>query len=157
MGVLTVEREISMPVPHAHLHSIFAPENHHLHLPKIVPHFHVEILEGNGGPGTIKRVTFDAPADNIFKYMKTITEETNGNILRYSIIEAEPWSDKLEKMTVEVTVKASINGGSIIKHSTEYIPKPNCELDEDEVNAHAEKVVGLYKVLEGHVLTNLNA
>ncbi|XP_065860501.1 major allergen Pru ar 1-like [Euphorbia lathyris] len=156
MGVVTVEKEITSSVPQSTMFKIFTLENHNL-LTNVVPHS-VEILEGNGGPGSIKKATFHAQGSE-FKYIKKKIEaiDKENFSYSYSIIEGEPWSNKLEKITVDIKVESSANGGSIIKTSTKYIPKPNCELDEDEVNANAEKAMGMYKVVEAHILTNPGA
>ncbi|XP_065876215.1 major allergen Pru av 1-like [Euphorbia lathyris] len=149
MGVVTIEREITTSVPQATMFNIFCPENHHL-LHKSIPHASVETHEGNGGPGTIKKATFAAHPDHEFKYVKTKAEAIDkaNFTIGYSIIEADPWSDKLEKITVVVKVEASSNGGSIIKSCFKYVPKANCELDEAEINANADKIMNFYKVLE---------
>ncbi|XP_065863737.1 major allergen Pru ar 1-like [Euphorbia lathyris] len=154
MGVLTIEREITTSVPPSTMFKIFVLENH-IYLPKIVPHFSVEILEGNGGPGTIKKTTFGAEGSE-FKYIKTKIEATDKENFShsYSVIEADPKTEKLAKITMEIKMEASPNGGSIIKTCSKYYPKENCEVDEDIIKAKAEKAMGLYKVVDAYILAN---
>ncbi|WCJ23412.1 Major allergen Pru ar 1 [Euphorbia peplus] len=154
MGVITVEREITTLVPPAIMFKVFVLENH-IYLPKIVPVIGVEILEGNGGPGTIKKTTFGAP-DSEVKFIKTLTETTDKENFShsYSIIEAEPATEKLEKVTMEIKMTASANGGSIIKSCSKYYPKENCEVNEEKIKAGSEKAFGLFKVVEAYILAN---
>lgn len=56
MGVFTYESEKTSTLPPAKLYDAFANKFHIL-LPQLIPNVQsVEILEGNGGPGTILKV-----------------------------------------------------------------------------------------------------
>ena len=59
MGVFTYENEISSTIPPARLFKAFVLDADNL-IPKLAPHAikSAEIIEGNGGPGTIKKITF---------------------------------------------------------------------------------------------------
>ena len=59
MGVITYESEVSSPIPPARLFKAYVLDADNL-IPKISPHTikSTEIIEGNGGAGTIKKVTF---------------------------------------------------------------------------------------------------
>ena len=59
MGVFTFEYEHSSTVPPARLFKAFILDGDNL-ITKIAPQAikSCEILEGNGGPGTIKKITF---------------------------------------------------------------------------------------------------
>ncbi|WCJ23405.1 Major strawberry allergen Fra a 1-A [Euphorbia peplus] len=154
MGVLTIERELTTAISPATMFKIFVSENH-IYLPKIVPTISVEVLEGNGGPGTIKKTTFNGDATEL-KYIKTKTEATDKENFShsYSIIDSDPQPEKVEKATMEIKMEASANGGSIIKSCSKYYPKENCEVDEEKIKAGAEKALGLFKVVEALILAN---
>lgn len=59
MGVLTYESETTSTIAPARLFKAFVLDGDNL-IPKIAPQAvkHVEILEGNGGAGTIKKIHF---------------------------------------------------------------------------------------------------
>ena len=59
MGVFTYETEFSSTIPPARLFKAFVLDGDNL-IPKIAPQAikQVEILEGDGGAGTIKKVIF---------------------------------------------------------------------------------------------------
>lgn len=59
MGVFTYETEFTSVIPPPRLFKAFVLDADNL-VPKIAPQAikHSEILEGDGGPGTIKKITF---------------------------------------------------------------------------------------------------
>ena len=59
MGVITYESQDTSVIPPARLFKAFALDADNL-IPKVVPQAikSTEIIEGNGGPGTIKKITF---------------------------------------------------------------------------------------------------
>ena len=59
MGVFTYEAEFTSTIPPARLFKAFVLDGDNL-IPKIAPQAikQAEILEGDGGPGTIKKITF---------------------------------------------------------------------------------------------------
>ncbi|WCJ23410.1 Major allergen Pru ar 1 [Euphorbia peplus] len=154
MGVLTIERELTTAIPPATMFKIFVSENH-IYLPKIVPTITVEVIEGNGGPGTIKKTTFGGDATEL-KYITSKTEATDKENFSHSsiVIDSNPQPEKVEKATMEIKMEASGNGGSIIKSCSKYYPKENCEVDEEKIKAGAEKALGLFKVVEALILAN---
>ncbi|MBA0764915.1 hypothetical protein Gotri_014183 [Gossypium trilobum] len=68
-------------------------------IPKIVPQAFksVEYIEGNGEPGSIKKVTFGAESQ--FNYMKQKVEalDKENFVYIYSVIEGDAFMNKLEK------------------------------------------------------------
>ncbi|WCJ23406.1 Major strawberry allergen Fra a 1-A [Euphorbia peplus] len=154
MGVLTIEWELTTAIPPATMFKIFVSENH-IYLPKIIPTISVEVLEGNGGPGTIKKTTFNDDATEL-KYIQTKTEATDKENFShsYSIIDSDPRPENVEKATLEIKMEASANGGSIIKTCRKYYPKENCEVDKDKIKVGAEKALDLFKVVEALILAN---
>lgn len=61
--------------------------------------------------------------------------------------------ETLEKLTMEIKIDASPNGGSIIKTSRNYIPKQNCEVDAEKVKADGDKATAL--MLNSRIATEL--
>ncbi|KAF2313852.1 hypothetical protein GH714_018330 [Hevea brasiliensis] len=128
-------------------------------IPSIVPQAvkSVEIIEGNGGPGTIKKTTFAEGKE--YKYIKTKVEAVDKDNFKnsYSIIEAEPKLDVIEKISYEIEIVASPDGGSIIKSTSKYFPKGNSQINEEQVKTGAEKALGLFKAVEAYLLANPDA
>ena len=59
MGVVTYEHEITSSIPPAKMFKAFILDSDNL-IPKILPQAIkcIEIIEGDGGPGSIKKITF---------------------------------------------------------------------------------------------------
>ena len=59
MGLFTYEMEVVTEIPPAKMFKAFVLDGDNL-IPKIVPQAikNVEIIEGDGGPGSIKKITF---------------------------------------------------------------------------------------------------
>lgn len=59
MGLITYDMEISTSIPPAKMFHAFVVDGDEIY-PKILPQVFqsVEIVEGDGGPGTIKNITF---------------------------------------------------------------------------------------------------
>ncbi|WCJ23400.1 Major pollen allergen Bet v 1-G [Euphorbia peplus] len=155
MGVLIVEREITFSVPQTTIFKHFVLENH-THLPKVVPTVTCDVHHENGGPH--KKATFAVPGNEL-KYIKTKDEVTDKDNFShsYTIVEGDPWVDSLDKVSVEVKVEATPNGGCVLKHKSKYIPKPNCTLDEARIHEMTESMLALFKHVEGHLLANPSA
>ncbi len=68
MGVTCFEHEITSPVPPAKIFKASVLESDTV-LPKVVPHLVkcVEIIQGDGGPGTIKKIHFSPDGGSIYK------------------------------------------------------------------------------------------
>lgn len=94
-----------------------------------------------------------------FKYIKTKIETIDKDNLTqsYTVIEGDPWSDLLEKITYENKMVATPDGGCIIKSTNKFFPKGNSELDEEKVKAGAEKTWLIFKAVEAYLAANPDA
>ncbi|XP_050239887.1 major allergen Pru ar 1-like [Quercus robur] len=158
MGVITYESEVSSPIPPARLFKAYVLDADNL-IPKISPHSikSTEIIEGNGGPGTIKKVTFHE--GDHFKFLKHKIDaiDKENFTYNYSVIEGGPLSDKIEKISYETKLVASPDGGSIFKSTSKYYAKDDFEIKEEQIKAGKEKAAGLFKSVEGYLLANPDA
>ncbi|XP_059458042.1 major strawberry allergen Fra a 1.05-like [Corylus avellana] len=157
MGVFTYETETTSVIPPARLFKSFVLDSDNL-IPKVAPKAikSIEIIEGNGGPGTIKKICFDEGSP--FNYIKQKVEEIDqANFsYRYSVIEGDALSDKLEKINYEIKIVASPDGGSILKSISKYHTIGDHELKDEQIKAGKEKASGLFKAVEGYLLAHPN-
>nr|ABW76424.1 major allergen Cor h 1 [Corylus heterophylla] len=159
MGVFCYEDEATSVIPPARLFKSFVLDADNL-IPKVAPqHFtSAENLEGNGGPGTIKKITF--AEGNEFKYMKHKVEEIDHANFKYcySIIEGGPLGHTLEKISYEIKMApAPHGGGSILKITSKYHTKGNASINEEEIKVGKEKAAGLFKAVEAYLLAHPDA
>ncbi|GKV05198.1 hypothetical protein SLEP1_g17233 [Rubroshorea leprosula] len=78
MGVCTYETKIITTIPLAKMFTAFVLDGDNL-IPKVVPQAvkSVEIIEGDGGPGSIKKITFGE--------VQSIITLVNANYFRYHL------------------------------------------------------------------------
>ncbi|KAK5840693.1 hypothetical protein PVK06_009596 [Gossypium arboreum] len=131
MGVFTYESEIVTAIPPAKMFKACILDGDTL-IPQILPEAFksVEYIEGNGGAGSIKKVTFGEGSQ--FKYMKQKVEAVDKDkfVYIYSVIEGDALMDKLEKITYETKLETSPNGGSVCKTTCKYYTIGEFELKE---------------------------
>ncbi|KAJ6911910.1 major allergen Pru ar 1-like [Populus alba x Populus x berolinensis] len=147
MGLITFENEFSVAVPPAKLFKVYCLETDTL-IPKILPQSikSSEIIEGNGGPGTIRKVTFK---------IETIDEENFA--YSFSLIESNVWMEGVEKVIFEHTFVPTPEGGSICKRTSNYYIKDGAEIKEDQIKKDGKKTEGLFKAVEAYFLANPDA
>ncbi|ONI28172.1 hypothetical protein PRUPE_1G128600 [Prunus persica] len=158
MGVFTYETEFTSVIPPEKLFKAFILDADNL-IPKIAPTAvkDTEILEGDGGVGTIKKVTFGEGSQ--YGYVKHRIDGIDKDNLTYSytLIEGDALSDVIEKIVYDIKLVASPNGGSIVKTISHYHTKGDVEIKEEQVKAGKEKAAGLFKLVEGYLLANPDA
>ncbi|XWS14141.1 hypothetical protein CRYUN_Cryun36dG0098000 [Craigia yunnanensis] len=158
MGVFTYEAEIVTAIPPAKLFQAFVLDGDKL-IPKIVPKAFksVEIIEGDGGPGSIKKITFGDGSQ--FNYVKHKVEAVDKDSFTYSysVIEGDALMNTLEKITYETKLESSPEGGSICKSISKYYTIGNFEIKEEEIKAGKDKALGLFKAIEAYLLANPDA
>ncbi|GAY35786.1 hypothetical protein CUMW_018520 [Citrus unshiu] len=155
MGVMRFEKEVSAAVAPSRMFKAFFLEAHNF-LPKLVPQAikSVEILQGDGGAGSIKITNF-ADGGN-FKYAKHRIDEIDKDNFRckYTVIEGDMLGTILESIIYDVKFEASGNGGSICKVASEFHTKGDQEIKEEALKEAEEKAMGLHKIVEAHLLAN---
>ncbi|KAL5541895.1 hypothetical protein UlMin_009605 [Ulmus minor] len=158
MGVFTYESEFTSTIPPARLFKAFVLDADNL-IPKIAPQAikSAEIIEGNGGPGTIKKITFGEGSQ--FNYVKHQVEgiDNDNFTYNYSLIEGDALSEKIEKISYETKLVASADGGSIIKNSSKYHTVGDVEIKEEHVKEGKENASGLFKLIEAYLHANPDA
>ncbi|PON61986.1 Bet v I type allergen [Trema orientale] len=158
MGVFTYETETISSIPPSRLFKAFILDADNL-IPKVVPQAikSTEILEGNGGPGTIKKINFGEGSQ--YKYVKHQVDGLDAEkfTYNYSVIEGDALGDVVEKISYETKLVASPDGGSIIKSSSKYHTKGDHEIKEENVKEGKEKASHLFKAIEAYLLANPDA
>ncbi|XP_031250292.1 major allergen Pru ar 1-like [Pistacia vera] len=158
MGVFTYEMEVVTKIPPTKIFKAFVLEGDSL-IPKIVPQAikNVEFIQGDGGPGSIKKITFGEGSQ--FDYVKHKVEALDKKNLTYSysVIEGDALMKSLEKITYEIKISSSPDGGSICKSISKYYTVGDFEIKEEQIKAGKEKSSGLFKALEAYLLANPDA
>ncbi|XP_044487218.1 major allergen Pru ar 1-like [Mangifera indica] len=159
MGVFTYEMEVVTKIPPAKIFSALVLDGDKL-IPKIVPQAikTVELIKGDGGPGSIKKITFGEGSQ--FDYVKHKVEalDKENFIYNYSVIEGDALMKSLEKITNEIKLASSPDDvGSICKSISKYYTIGDFSITEEQIKAGKEKSSGLFKAIEAYLLANPDA
>ncbi|PRQ39324.1 putative START-like domain, Bet v I type allergen [Rosa chinensis] len=158
MGVFTYETEFTSVIPAPRLFKAFVLDADNL-VPKIAPQAvkSAEVIEGDGGVGTIKKIHLGEGSE--YSYVKHQIDglDKDNFVYNYSIVEGDAIGDKVEKISYEIKLVASADGGSIIKSTSHYHCKGEVEIKEEHIKAGKERAAGLFKIIELYLLGNPDA
>nr|ACA79908.1 Ara h 8 allergen isoform 3 [Arachis hypogaea] len=153
MGVFTFEDEITSTLPPAKLYN--AMKDADSITPKIIDDVKsVEIVEGNGGPGTIKKLTIVEDGETKFILHKVEAIDEANYAYNYSVVGGVALPPTAEKITFETKLVEGPNGGSIGKLSVKFHSKGEAKPEEEDMKKGKAKGEALFKAIEGYVLAN---
>ncbi|KAM7466905.1 hypothetical protein LguiB_014467 [Lonicera macranthoides] len=158
MAVITFTDEHSSPIALSRIFKASIIDSHNL-IPKLLPQAikSIDIIEGDGGTGSIKQINF-AQGGNV-SFLKHKIDELNEKTFtyNYTLIEGEGLTDKIEKISYKIKFESTPDGGTLSKMTTNVYSKGDFELKEEEIKAGKDKVLGMYKVVEAYLLQNPDA
>ncbi|KAB1213909.1 Major pollen allergen Bet v 1-M/N [Morella rubra] len=159
MDRVTCEPVTIIVIPPAKLFKAFVLNANNL-IRKVAPHAiqKTEILDGDGGPGTIKKITFveiwflrfsilaKAGSCSHCKYVKYRMDKVDDANFKYgySLVEGDALGEVLEKISSETTFVQCPDGGCILKRTSKYFIKGDHEIKnirKKQVNSGKEKVL----------------
>ncbi|XP_058730875.1 ABA-responsive protein ABR18-like [Vicia villosa] len=156
MGVFTYENDTTSTVAPPKLFKAVVHDADVI-VPKVVDSIKtVEIVEGNGGPGTVKKITFVDGGQTLYVLHKIEAIDDAKFKYNYSIVGGFGISDIVEKISFEAKLVEGPNGGSIGKMTVKYHTKGDAKPIEKEVEQGKAKSDALFKAIEGYVLANPN-
>ncbi|KAG6428343.1 hypothetical protein SASPL_112594 [Salvia splendens] len=153
MGVVTYEYEVVSTISPSRLFKSFILDSDNL-IPKVVPGAFksFEILEGDGGVGTIKLITFGEGSQ--FKFAKHKVEEIDeaNCTYKYSVIEGDALGDEIDSISYVVKVDACPDGGSVVKTKSSYHTKTeHHSITEEKIKEGKEKAKAIFHAIEAHL------
>ncbi|KDP36251.1 hypothetical protein JCGZ_09816 [Jatropha curcas] len=165
MRIVTYEGQIEISLPPAKLFKMIILESEK-NVSKVLPDAvkSYETLQGDGGPGTIKKTTFGdgSPITHVIETIDLIDKENY--TYHYSIIGGDPAlidTSIVEKMSFQLKFEATPDGGTIAKRSCKAYTIDGVEVNEEEVRAGLEMTTqhfyAIYKTFEAYALANPNA
>ncbi|KAL3753032.1 hypothetical protein ACJRO7_000429 [Eucalyptus globulus] len=156
MGVVTFRFDILSPIPRARIFKAAILDADNL-LPKVLPQAikSVEVLEGDGGPGTIKLMTFGKGSQYKTAKHKVEALDKENFTYCYSIIEGEVLGTTFEKISYEVKIIALALGGSVFKCAASYFTiGEEVDIPEEEINAGKEELCAMVEAIEAYLVAN---
>nr|AOP32361.1 phenolic oxidative coupling protein POCP1 [Hypericum tomentosum] len=151
MSVYSVRQDYTSKVKAHRLFTALVPERHVVLLKVLPQNFKsIEIVQGDGGVGTIKRTDFSD--DFPYRYMVYRIDEMDKENLYGKCTYFE--GDGLDKYGAETMVYEikfeETNQGSRGYEIIHYHPKPGCEVKKDQVGV----AINLFKKVEEYLLAN---
>ncbi|WP_307811621.1 pathogenesis-related BetVI family protein, partial [Streptomyces fildesensis] len=109
----------------------------------------MEVIQGDGGPGTIKKIHFSE--GHKFKFMTHRIDAVDKEhySIKYTVIDGDMLCGFIESISHELTVSASPDGGSIYKNKIKYHTKGDEDCTE-HANGGKEEGITLFKAIEAH-------
>ncbi|KAM7280350.1 hypothetical protein ACFE04_007484 [Oxalis oulophora] len=161
MGVYVFECEILSVIPPARLFKAFVTDGDNL-IRKIAPQVikSIDIVEGDGGPGSIKQVTFHKGHKSNYLKQRIDSIDSENFTYCYSIVGGDAIVNKVQKISFETKILPSPDGGgSILKNkSTHYaVGEINLSDIEEQLKAGEKKRIGMLKAIEAYLLENPQA
>ncbi|ESR32704.1 hypothetical protein CICLE_v10006105mg [Citrus x clementina] len=156
MGVIRVEKEVPSAVAPSRLFK--ALNDTHNFLPKIAPQTikSIDILQGDGGAGTIKLLNF-ADGGNYKQTKQRIDALDEDNLtMKYTTYEGDGILKMTDKSVYDVKIMDSGNGGSICKFVAEVHANDDKLVNEGHAKESEEKGSELFKLVEAYLLGNPN-
>ncbi|XP_059628921.1 major allergen Pru ar 1-like [Cornus florida] len=158
MGVISYDMEVTSSIPAAKMFKAFVLDADNL-IPKILPQAikGVEIIQGDGGVGTVKVICFGEGSQ--FKSVKHQVDglDKDNFVYSYTIIEGDALMGVLEKISYEIKIEPSSDGGSVCKNSSKYHTKGDVRITEEQIKGGKEKALGMFKAVEAYLLANPDA
>ncbi|KAH6809181.1 hypothetical protein C2S51_026964 [Perilla frutescens var. frutescens] len=159
MGAITYDIEIPSSISAAKMFKAMVLDADTL-IPKIMPQAikNVEILEGDGGVGTVKVIHFGEESQ--YKSVKhRVDAIDNENLTHtYSIIEGDALSNVIESITYHIKIVPTEDGGSICKNRSIYNTKGDAhEISEGNIKEGKEKAMAMFKAIEAYLQANPDA
>ncbi|KDP27858.1 hypothetical protein JCGZ_18938 [Jatropha curcas] len=156
-SVITFADDFTSPVPAKKLFKALILDAPNL-LPKLLPQVvSIEIIEGDGGPGSITKMTYNEGGE--LKHVKHRIDglDTEKLTHSYTLIEGDALDDKNESIAFEIKFEATVDGGCKGTSVSKFHPKPGFEIKEDEVKKGKEKAAALFKAVEAYLIANPEA
>ncbi|MED6148150.1 Protein LlR18B, variant 7 [Stylosanthes scabra] len=154
MGVHSFEEEVASPVPPAKLFKAIVHDSDEI-TPKVIPVIQsIEIVEGNGGPGTVKKITAVEDGKSSYVLNKIDAIDEASYTYEYSIIGGTGFQESLEKVSFKTKLEAAADGGSKVKITVTFHTKGDAPLTEEIQQDVKQKSVGIFKSIEGYILAN---
>ncbi|PIN04999.1 hypothetical protein CDL12_22459 [Handroanthus impetiginosus] len=155
MGVITYDMEVPSSIPAAKMFKALVLDVDTL-IPMIMPQAikNVEILEGDGGVGTVNLIHFGEGSQYKSAKHRVDSLDTENLTHSYSIFEGDALMGVLESITYHVKIVPNEDGGCICKNRSIYHTKEGVEISEEKIKEGKEKATVMFKAIEAYLNAN---
>ncbi|CAL1404256.1 unnamed protein product [Linum trigynum] len=152
MGVTTATHEFKSSIPAPRMFKALVQDSATF-FPKIMPQFKSEVVQGDGGVGSILKTCYPEEGTQV----KTVKHKVEAKdpasyYAKYTVIEGGPLSDNVESVVNEVKIEPA-GDGSIVRATNHYHTKGGAA-DKAMIDAIGEKTLSMYKLVQDYLLAN---
>ncbi|KAL8481432.1 hypothetical protein ACS0TY_027802 [Phlomoides rotata] len=155
MGVIIDEIETTVSITPQRLFKSFILDQDNF-APKAIPFIKsVKCIEGDGGVGTIKLVTYiEGDQVKTTKHKIDEMDETNC-VYKYTVFEGDIVDEDIEYFTNTVKIKSSQNEGSVYTYTNEIHTKENDNHNSlDKIKQRNERSKTIINAIEAYLLAH---
>ncbi|PHU21551.1 Pathogenesis-related protein STH-21 [Capsicum chinense] len=157
MGVYTFTDESTASVVPSRLFKALVIDFNNI-VSKLIPDVEsIENVEGDGGPGTIKKITFVEGGPMKYLKHKIHVIDDKNLVTKYSLIEGDVLANKAESVDYDAKLEGSADGGCVATTVTVYHTKGDYVVTEEEHNVHKGRANDIVKAIEAYLLANPSA
>ncbi|CAN0857542.1 Major allergen Mal d 1 [Linum grandiflorum] len=151
MGVTTATHEFKSSIPAGRMYKAIVEESPTV-FPKFMPNYKSELLQGDGGAGTILQTTFHDEGNQAKTVKHRVEAKDPANYhSKYTLIEGGVLGDNVESVENEVKIEGA-GDGCVVKAINHYHTKG--EADKALIEAIGQQTLGVYKALQDYLLAN---
>ncbi|PKI56720.1 pathogenesis-related protein STH-21-like [Punica granatum] len=158
MAVTTLHQTFKTQVTPARMFKALILDSHNL-CPKLMFSSvkNIEFVEGDGDVGSIKQINFTEASP--MKYMKHRIDALDKErfMCKYTLIETDPFMDKLEYVTYEVKFEPYGLRGCLCRLTSEYKAKEGTVIKEEDIEHGKDRAIGMYEVVEAYLMAHPHA
>ncbi|XP_073051648.1 major pollen allergen Bet v 1-D/H-like [Primulina eburnea] len=133
MDVISATHELKSRVPAKRMFEAIVIDGRNL-LPKIAPRAikSIDILQGDGGAGSIRQINFPNGAPFPYVREKVDVVDTENLLFKARAFESRMFGDKIEAIHTTQKYEDSGDGGCIIKLTVEIHPKDGADFNDED-------------------------
>ncbi|KAL7595652.1 root allergen protein [Lactuca sativa] len=157
MAVITVELEVASSYPASKLFKVFSEFD--TLAPKLEPETYkaVDIIQGDGGVGTIKTITYGDAVPFTSSKHKVDSVDVSNYSSAYTIFEGDVLMGIVESANHHVKFVPSSDGGSVYKHTVVFTCKGDNTVPEETINLMKEGFKKSFKGFEAYAIAHPEA
>ncbi|KAI3690979.1 hypothetical protein L2E82_49192 [Cichorium intybus] len=157
MAVVTVELEVTSSLPAPKLFKVF--NDFDTIAAKVEPETYkaVNTIEGDGGVGTIKSITYGDGVPFTSSKHKVDAVDANNFSYSYTLFEGDVLMGIVDSASHHVKFVPSADGGSVYKHTVVFNCKGDNKVPEDTINLMKEGLKKSFKGFEAYAIAHPEA
>ncbi|KAG9459532.1 hypothetical protein H6P81_004040 [Aristolochia fimbriata] len=137
-----------------------ASSDTHKLVPKLIPQqvSHVDLLEGNGGVGTVLKLNFGQDLKHLTHVKNRIEAVDDDNrVVKFRVLEGKDIGTVLKSCVYELKMDETSEGGTKTTVKMDYDTVGDTPLSKDHAESMVDGILGQTKAIDAHLHANPTA